>query len=102
MPTLEIWSNDAPPLSIAVPAGGALIDVCDDTRCAIPFSCRGANCGTCRIDVLEGGSELLPPLDEELDVLDLFGDDPARRRLACQARMRPGATILKIRPVDDA
>ena len=101
MPNLVIESKDAPTLTVAVPGGGAMIDVCDDTQSAVPFSCRGANCGTCRVDILEGVAELLPPEEEELEVLDLFGDDAAKRRLACQAKMRPGLATLRIRPVDD-
>ena len=101
MPTLVVESKDVQTLTISSPEGGALIDVCDDTNCAVPFSCRGANCGTCRVDVLEGMQELLPPDDEEIDLLQIFGDDPLKRRLACQAKMRPGLATLRIRPVDE-
>jgi ferredoxin len=51
--------------------------------------------------VLEGSSELLPPQDEELDVLDIFGLSPQTHRLACQAKMRPGVATLRVRAVDD-
>lgn len=101
MPSLVIEFGAAETLTVPVPDGGPLIDICDDTRCAVPFSCRGANCGTCRVDILEGGAELLPAEDEELDVLDLFGDDATKRRLACQAKMRPGMATLRIRAVPD-
>jgi ferredoxin len=80
--------------------GGRLVDVCDDVRAAVPFSCRSASCGTCRIDVLEGADLLEPPHSDELEVLQVFGDDPTRRRLACQARVRPGAGRLRVRPAD--
>jgi hypothetical protein len=47
---------------------------------------------------------LEPPADDELDVLDIFGDDPSARRLACQARLRFGgrgdAVRLRVRPAD--
>jgi ferredoxin len=78
-----------------------LVDLCDERTAPVAFSCRSASCGTCRIEVLEGAELLEPPRDEELDVLDLFGDDPARCRLACQARVRPGAGRLRVRPADD-
>jgi ferredoxin len=94
-------SKSAPPLSVEVPDGGRLIDVCDEVAAPVPFDCRSASCGTCRIDVLEGASELLPPEDDELSVLDLFGDDPARRRLACQARIKPGIAVLRVRATDE-
>jgi 2Fe-2S ferredoxin len=82
------------------PGGTRLVDLCDERNAPVPFSCRSASCGTCRIDVLEGAALLEPPRDEELDVLDIFGDDPARRRLACQARVRAGEGCVRVRPVE--
>jgi len=102
MPRVIIESPDAPTLELDVPHGAALADLCDENEAAIPFSCRGASCGTCRVDVLEGGELLEPPKDEELDVLDIFGDDPHKRRLACQAQVKPGGAVLRVRPVGDA
>jgi ferredoxin len=99
VPDVVFESADGSPLEVSAPQGGALIDLCDDRGAPVPFSCRSASCGTCRIDVLEGADLLAPPRDEELDVLDAFGDDPARTRLACQAQLRPGAGRLRIRPV---
>jgi ferredoxin len=82
------------------PAGTRLVDLCDERNAPVPFSCRSASCGTCRVDVLEGADLLEPPRDEELDVLDIFGDDPARRRLACQARIRGESGRIRVRPAD--
>jgi 2Fe-2S ferredoxin len=101
MPTVIIESREAPTLEVSAPEGGSLADLCDKHDAAVPFSCRGASCGTCRIDVLEGMQELTEPEDEELDILDIFGDKPEKRRLACQAKMKPGAGLLRIRPVED-
>ena len=85
-------------------AGGSLVDLCDEVGAPISFSCRSANCGTCRVVILEGASELLPPEDEELDVIDIFGgtatgDTP--QRLACCARFKQGETLIRLRPVRD-
>ncbi len=44
---------------------------------------------------------LAPPEDEELDVLDIFGDDPKRRRLACCAKLLTGNTIVRVQAVED-
>lgn len=90
------------PAAVEVPApeGGALIDLCDERSAPVPFSCRSASCGTCRVEVLEGAELLDPPADEELDVLDIFGDDPKKTRLACQAKIKTGAGRLVIRPAD--
>jgi ferredoxin len=88
-------------LEVSAPEGGALIDLCDERSAPVPFSCRSASCGTCRIEVLEGAELLEPPADEELDVLDIFGDDPQKTRLACQAKMKTGPGRLVIRPAED-
>ncbi len=88
--------------TVDAPAGGSLADLCDDVAAPVPFSCRSANCGTCRIVILEGASELLPPADEELDVLDIFGaEGSSGQRLACCAKLRPGNALVRLRPVRD-
>src|SRR5579883_2163188 len=88
-------------VQVEAPDGCRLVDLCDEGQASVPFSCRSASCGTCRIDVLEGADLLAPPRDEELDVLDIFGDDPRRRRLACQARVVAGAGRVRVRPAGD-
>lgn len=98
MPLLVFESTDAPTVEVDAPQGASLVDVCDERSARVPFSCRSASCGTCRIDVLEGINLLEGPRDEELDILDMFGDDPARRRLACQTRVRPGPGRVRVRP----
>jgi ferredoxin len=101
MPVVVFEDPNSPALEVPAPEGARLIDLCDERSASIPFSCRSASCGTCRIDVLEGAALLDPPADEELEVLDIFGDDPSRRRLACQVQVRPGEGRLRIRPCDD-
>jgi ferredoxin len=101
MPVIVFECPSAPPLEIRAEAGSRLLDLCDEHGVGVPFSCRSASCGTCRIDVLEGAGLLEPPADEELEVLDIFGDDPGERRLACQARLRgegDGEARLRVRP----
>ncbi len=101
MPKVVIESPESPSKTVTLDAndGGPLVDLCDENATPVPFSCRSASCGTCRVDVLEGMDQLLAAEDEELDILDVFGDDPKKRRLACQAKMRPGTGLLRIRPV---
>jgi 2Fe-2S ferredoxin len=106
MPTVifETATVGGEPLTVKAPEGGSLGDLCDDVGAPIPFSCRSANCGTCRIHVLEGAEHLLAADDEELDVLDAFSVAPPAQRLACQAKMRPDSTgleVLRVRPVGD-
>jgi ferredoxin len=101
MPVVIIEAPEGAPTRVDAPEGGSLADLCDDVGAPIPFSCRSANCGTCRIVVLEGVAELDEPRDEELDVLDVFGNRPPTFRLACCAAMRTGNSILRVRPVRD-
>jgi ferredoxin len=100
VPLVVFESPLGSPFEVSLPDGGPLVDLCDEVSAPVPFSCRSASCGTCRVDVLEGAELLEPPADEELDVLDAFGDDPRRRRLACQARLKSGPGRLRIRPAD--
>lgn len=90
-------TDELPAVDTDAPAGTALVDLCDARNAPVPFSCRSASCGTCRIDVLEGGHLLEPPKDEELDILDIFGDDPKKRRLACQARLAAGEGNVRVK-----
>jgi ferredoxin len=92
-------SSESPTVEVDAPPGARLVDLCDERNAPVPFSCRSASCGTCRIDVLEGVDLLEAPRDEELDILDIFGDDPKRRRLACQAQVGPREGRLRVRPV---
>jgi ferredoxin len=100
MPIVVFESRRRAPIEIAVPEGGRLMDACDDARAPVPFSCRTASCGTCRVDVLEGMEALEPPDDAEKSVLAIFADPPTRR-LACCAQMKPGLTRLRVLPVDE-
>lgn len=80
--------------------GAALVDLCDAHDAPIPFNCRMASCGTCRIHVVEGAEQLLPPAEDELDLLDVFNAPPGIR-LACQARLGPGAVRIHVKAVQD-
>src|SRR5262245_34562228 len=82
------------------PCGARLIDVCDAAGAPVPFSCRSASCGTCRIDVIEGIELLERAAEDELEVLRLFACPPSQR-LACQARLRGASGIVRVRATDD-
>lgn len=101
MPHLRIEANS---LGAAVesdePEGGRLLDICDDVEAPIPFSCRGASCGTCRVKILEGERFLDSAGDEELYVLNLFGDPPGSR-LACMVNIRPGEGHIRLARIED-
>lgn len=73
-----------------VPDGGALVDICDEhVRAGVPFSCRHANCGTCRLEVREGIDLCAPADEDERDLLEHL-NAPATQRLGCQLRILPG------------
>jgi ferredoxin len=86
--------------SVDVPEGGPLVDVCDAARAPVPFSCRSATCGTCRVEIVEGAELLEPPEPAEEDLLAIFGD-PGHFRLACQAKLKPEPGLVRLRIADD-
>ena len=81
--------------------GARLVDLCDEHDAPIPFSCRSASCGTCRIHVLAGADQLLPPEQDELELLDVFNHHPPAVRLTCQARLCPTATKVWVKAFHD-
>jgi 2Fe-2S ferredoxin len=98
MPKLIVVASPVgPDKEVDVPEGGELVDVSDRTLLPIPFSCRSASCGTCHIEVLEGRQYLEAPEEDELDLLDIIGGSP-QSRLACQAKLKAGAGLVRVRP----
>lgn len=88
-------------VEIDAPDGAALVDLCDEFDAPIPFSCRSASCGTCRIHVVEGAEDLLPAAEDELDLLDVFNQKPPLVRLTCQAKLGPSATRVRVKAFHD-
>lgn len=83
--------------------GEAIMDITDaNPRAEVPYSCRMASCGTCRVEVLEGGEALSAPDEDELQVLEIFGDSPEKVRLCCQAMLvESEATRVTLKVCDD-
>jgi 2Fe-2S ferredoxin len=72
-------------------AGETIMDITGARpAAAVPYSCRAATCGTCRVDVLEGGEALAAADELELEVLEIFGDTPDKLRLCSQAKLLGG------------
>jgi ferredoxin len=86
--------------AVTVEGDGPLVDICDDARAPVAFACRAASCGTCRVEV-SAGAELLEPSEEDEDVVLDELDAPIEHRLACQAVVRPGPGLLRLRWVED-
>lgn len=100
MPKIEFLASVAGSAKEALaPEGGPLLDICDEVLAPIPFSCRSASCATCHIEVLAGGDLLEPPEEAEQDLLDVVGG-PEGSRLACQAIIKGGPGLIRIRSLD--
>lgn len=80
------------------PDGARVADLCDeDLRAGVPFACRHANCGTCRVRVTEGAALCAPPDVDEIALLEGRFRDPPEVRLACQLVVLPGAGTVRLR-----
>ncbi len=100
MPTIEFAASALGAEKVVeAPDGGSLVDIADERRAPIPFSCRSATCGTCHIVVLAGTEHLDPPDPIEAELLRIMRGPPDSR-LACQAVVRPGPGRIRVRPVD--
>lgn len=99
MPTVVFIGPDGRSQAAEAPEGGSLAQLCDAADSPVPFHCRRGNCGTCRVEVLQGAGQLLPPQAPELRLLALLGLPPERHRLACQAQMQAGGAELRLRPL---
>jgi 2Fe-2S ferredoxin len=92
--TLVVESRVGADFEAPVPEGCSLLDACDGPVDPIPFCCRSAGCGTCRVQIIDGVTELTPAAEDETDVLCLYNLAPPEFRLACQARVAaPNATV---------
>jgi len=101
MPTILFEGNSlGPAMQLEEPDGGSLMDICDDADAPVPFSCRGASCGTCRVEVLEGAEFLKPMIPDEKDLLETLGNPP-NSRLACCTHVRRGTGQVRLRAADE-
>lgn len=75
---------------IDVEDGENLAQFCEEA--GVPFACTEGVCGTCVIQVMDGGENLSNPTQEELDFL---GDATGTERLACQCRIKQGQVKLR-------
>jgi len=83
--------------------GEAIMDITDANPAAeVPYSCRAATCGTCRVEVIEGVDALSTADEFELEVLDIFGDTPDKVRLCCQTKLiGSNTTQVTLKVCDD-
>ncbi|MFH1246952.1 MAG: 2Fe-2S iron-sulfur cluster-binding protein [Candidatus Micrarchaeota archaeon] len=74
-------------LTVEVPAGKSLREVCDENGVSIPFGCGNGVCGTCLSTVLKGKDNLEPAEDGEKQTVEGFGAKTPEKRLLCQCKM---------------
>lgn len=69
---------------VEAPAGKVLSEDLNIKNSPVLFGCRTGICGTCVVEVLEGGDALEPPDEDELEILELYAVGLQDARLACQ------------------
>lgn len=85
---------------VDAPDGARVLDVCEENILAgVAFACRHANCGVCRLLVVEGMSLCDPPSDDERRVLERVFPGVTEARLGCQLRVRGGDGVVRLRVV---
>lgn len=73
-----------------LPDDSPIAEACEEA--GVPFACTEGVCGTCVIEVLEGGENLSKPTQEEEDFL---GEGTCDERLACQCRIKKGTVKIR-------
>ncbi len=85
---------------IDVSKGARFIDITDAHPDAqVPYACRSASCGTCRVEVVEGLGAMAAADDDELEVLEAFGNEKDVR-LCCQLRLAEDVERVVLRVVE--
>ncbi|HYQ04896.1 MAG TPA: 2Fe-2S iron-sulfur cluster-binding protein [Polyangiaceae bacterium] len=93
-------ARDGRVVEVQAAVGTSLLEASDGPEGPIPFCCRSASCGTCRVEVLEGADCLSQPDDDELDVLSMYAESPDRVRLACQAKLCVTGGSVRVRALE--
>ena len=57
----------------------------------VPFSCEVGVCGSCLVEIVEGGENLLEPTENEKN----FCGDFKNKRLLCQCTIKKGKVSIK-------
>ena len=74
---------------VELPDGSEIQEACEEA--GLPFACTEGICGTCVIEVVEGGENLSDKTQEELDFLG----DTENERLACQCKIKQGRVKIE-------
>lgn len=85
--------------SVDKPDGARVMDVSDEHfMAAVPYACRHANCGSCRVRVEEGMDLCAPPDASEQELLTYL-KEPPDVRLACQLWIKAGVGTVRLRVI---
>ena len=82
--------NDS--MTIEVPDGSLLAEL--DGKCSILFACKVGSCGSCKVRVTGGASNLEPPNEAEQAGLSIFATEPSER-LMCVCRIKSGKITVE-------
>jgi len=83
-------------LTIEISKGERLLDALDEhPEIKLPVACRAANCGTCRVRVVDGVEGLVAADPWELDVLRRHDAAPDER-LGCQLRFNNDTSCAEV------
>ena len=85
MPHLTIKIGDKS-IETDIPEGANLVDYCAENKIPLPYDCRSASCGTCRVRVTKNAENLSKIDDAEEFFLEHMApeDTAPNDRLACQ------------------
>jgi len=73
---------------------GSLLDIAMNNHIPMESACGGVGvCGTCHVIVEEGGENLSPADDDEMDVIDSVPGSCLASRLSCRAVVRGDVTV---------
>ena len=78
---------------VEIKPGQSVLNVAQDNDIHIQSVCKGIpSCAECRVQVVDGEENVLPPMENELDLIGTayFVD---RRRLSCQMRCFGNVTV---------
>lgn len=83
--------------SVEAPDGARVVDLSDaHFMAAVPYACRHANCGSCRVRVESGQHLCAPPDEPEAELLAFLKEAPDVR-LACQLEILAGEGTVRLR-----
>lgn len=80
-------------IEVEIKPGQSVLNVAQDNDIHIQSVCKGIpSCAECRVQVLDGAGNILPPMDEELDLIGT-AHFVNSSRLSCQMRCFGSVTV---------